>query len=325
MKPISLSALDILRLLSDAATTRAEECPSVVLPHGAGRLRFEQFDLAPGVHLTVRQGVLEKPFSVRGQDCHGVEIAFQLGSNRRVALDGRMILAEQQPIVSVYSTSGGQWFEIVEEPTRDATFVELSLAPGATAHLCPVLDRSITAMLDKARTVGTARLFTRPMSPAIAEVAWRLARPGLLDTSRFLAARRDAFALLCLLTSENLNDQPANDRDRALQAGEILRAQLANPLDVAALADAVGLSTHRLSAAFRAEFDLSPSMFVRSERMRRAADRLRSGPVPLARLAWELGYRSTSHFVQAFREWHGVTPARFGRTENCSENDIVSR
>lgn len=334
MKAISLDERDVLRLVSTASAPAGGGRPSIVLPHGAGRLQFEQFEIAPGVTVVVREGSLDKPLSMSGQDDHGVEIAFQLGTTRRIAIDGLPILAEEQPILSVYAALGGQRFEIIEEPARDAAFVEFSFSPGAAASLCPALGRSLATLLDQAPSVGTARLFSRPLSPAMAETAWRLVRPEVSELSRPLAARRDAFALLGLLTAENLRDPPTDDRNRALQAAEILRSRLADPPELSALANAVGLSPHRLSAAFRGEFDLTPSLFVRAQRMQRAADRLRSGPVPLAGLAWELGYRSTSHFVQAFRAWHGMTPARYARMPGdpeagspeagIPENDILS-
>ncbi|MEM1048029.1 MAG: AraC family transcriptional regulator [Pseudomonadota bacterium] len=323
MGMIRISESD-LQMLCEAAMQGDGSRSVVVLPHGAGQLQFSRLDIAPGIVVTTRQGLLDKPLSLSGSDGRGVEIAFQLGSFRRVAINGREVLAARRPTFSVYETAGGQSFEIVEEPTRDAAFVEFSFAPGAIPHLCPALDRSIGALLDDARDAGAARLFARPLSPAVSEVAWRLARPGVSDASRLLAARRDAFALLDLLISENADAKPSDDRDKALQAADILRSKLADPPEWNGLADELGLSPNRLYTAFKAEFELTPSLFLRAERMRRAAERLRGGRVPLARLAWELGYRSTSHFVQAFRAWHGVTPARFGRKSRVSENDIIS-
>lgn len=297
----------------------------MALPHGAGRLLWEEFHLDQGVKVTVSNGWLDKPISMRGRDTRGLDIAFQLGVNRRVTIDDRHIVDEPQPVFSIYKSAGGQSFEIVEQPTRDAAFVEFSFSPGAVERLCPALDRSVNALLKEGRDVGSALLFKRALSPAMAEAARRLARPDVMSKgSRPLAAKRDAFALLGLLTDEPVNGEPLSDASRALQAAEILRAQLADPPDLATLAKAVGLKPYRLSAAFRAEFNMTPSMFVRSERMQRASDRLRSGSAHIASLAWELGYRSTSHFVQAFRSWHGVTPARFGRMESGSKNDILS-
>jgi len=42
-----------------------------------------------------------------------------------------------------------------------------------------------------------------------------------------------------------------------------------------------------------------------------AEDCLRDPQVPLAEISWRLGYRQPNEFHRAFREWTGVTPARF--------------
>ncbi|MEM8987097.1 MAG: AraC family transcriptional regulator [Pseudomonadota bacterium] len=324
MKPLQLEEAEISKLLFDASAAGGEQGASMALPHGAGRLLWEEFNLDQGVKVTVSQGWLDKPVAVMGKDSCGLEIGFQLGTSRRVSIGDQEIVDDPQPLYSIYKSAGGQDFEIVEQPTRDAAFVEFSFEPGAVERLCPVLDHSLNALLARGLDVGNALLFKRPLPPSMAEAARRLARPYGGEGSRALAAKRDAFALLGLLTNECFDGEPLSDAGRARQAAEILRSELANPPDLGALAKAVGSKPHRLSAAFRAEFDMTPSMFVRSERMQRASERLRGGQVHIASLAWELGYRSTSHFVQAFRDWHGVTPARFGRMGAGSKNDILS-
>ncbi len=324
MKPLQLEEAEISKLMVDASAGGDERTKAMALPHGAGRLLWEEFSLDHGVKVTVSQGRLDKPVAMFGKDSCGLEIGFQLGTSRRVLIGDQEIVDDAQPLYSIYKSAGGQDFEIVEQPTRDAAFVEFSFEPGAIERLCPALDHSVHTLLSRGLDVGNALLFKRPLPPAMAEAARRLARPDGAEGSRTLAAKRDAFALLGLLTNECFSGEPLSDTGRARQAAEILRSELADPPDLAALAKAVGAKPHRLSAAFRTEFDMTPSMFVRAERMQRASERLRGGPVHIASLAWELGYRSTSHFVQAFRDWHGVTPARFGRVESCPKHDILS-
>lgn len=317
MRPVRLSEYELATCFVGSATAPA-------LPHGAGRLRFDRLELAPGASVTIRRGFLDRPIAIHGRDCGGLEIAFQLGTNRRVSVNGHEVLTERQPVLSAYETAGGHAFEIHEEPARDAGFVEFGFAPGTTSIFGEALETALDRLLAEPSAVGSARLASRPLPPELARLAWRMVRPGVPESLRPLALRRDAFALLGLLAATNPNGRAEDDRAKARRAAEILRARVADPPDLAALARAVGSSKHRLAAAFRHEFSVTPVMFVRTERMRRAAQRLRAGRVPVARLAWELGYRSTSHFVQAFRAWHGVTPARFAERLERSEIDTHS-
>jgi AraC-like DNA-binding protein len=317
MRPVRLSEHELATCFVGTATAPA-------LPHGAGRLRFDRLELTPGVSVTIRRGFLDRPIAIHGSDCGGLEVAFQLGTHRRVSVNGHEVLTERQPVLAAYETAGGHPFEILEEPARDAGFVEFGFAPGTTAVFGEALATALAGLLKEPSAVGSARLASRPLAPELARLAWRMVRPGVNEALRPLALRRDAFALLGLLAATNPDCRADDDRARARRAAEILRARLADPPDLAALARAVGSSKHRLAAAFRHEFAVTPVLFVRAERMGRAAQRLRAGRVPVARLAWELGYRSTSHFVQAFRAWHGVTPARFAEGRGNTEIDTHS-
>ena len=324
IKPLKFHEKEISTFKVEGTAANCSDSENIALPHGAGRLRSEEFHLDQGVKVTVSQARYDKPIALFGEDSCGLEIAFQLGTRRLVTIGGQEVVNDPQPVYSIYKSAGGETFEIVEQPTREVSFVEFSFKPGAIGRFCPALERSVNELLAHGVDVGRAQFFKRPLPPGMAAAARRLARPESAEGSRQLSAKRDAFALLGLLTNECFDSAYLSDQGRARQAAEILRSELGAPPDLAALARAVGLQPHRLSTAFRAEFDMTPSMFMRAERMRRASQRLQEGPVPVASLAWELGYRSTSHFVQAFREWHGITPARFARAKSDVKNDIPS-
>lgn len=307
MKPIRMSEVEIR-----AALNSPRVGSTLNLPHGAGHLRFEMAQLAPGVYMTVRRGFLKEPFALSGTDCNGVEIAFQLGTQRSVFLDGREVMTQREPVLCVYEGHGKQTFEILEQPSRDATFVEFNFEPGAVKELCSVTDRTVKMLLDSGTKIGSARAHVQPMPARMSEVAWRVAADET-GGSQSLTIRRDAFDLLALFAAEAVQSAACQNRRFALRAAEIMRANLSDPPDIQTIARRFDVSISRLTGLFMEEFNLTPAKFLRDERMRRAADRLRQDQITVGQLSWELGYKSTSHFVQAFRQFHGVTPAAFAR------------
>lgn len=101
-----------------------------------------------------------------------------------------------------------------------------------------------------------------------------------------------------------------------LQAGErarrIIEVRCCDPeLDMANLADLVGLSASALHRRFKAQFGLSPMRYLTEQRMERAARLLGSGDMPLAEVGLSVGYGDQSAFTRAFRRHHGMPPARY--------------
>jgi AraC-like DNA-binding protein len=83
---------------------------------------------------------------------------------------------------------------------------------------------------------------------------------------------------------------------------------------VAAVVERIGYSQRHLIASFRNEVGLTPKMFSRIARWRRAIDSLR-GPRPVnwSALAVDCGYFDQAHFIHEFRELAGITPAAYVR------------
>ena len=309
MKPIRLSEADVCAALDSPLSGSI-----ITLPHGAGRLRIERLTLAPGVSVCVRRGFLKEPFALNGQDCDGFELAFQLGSVRSVFLQGALVLEHAEPILTVYRGRGDHQFEVIEQPTRDATFIEFSFEPDALRNLSIELEQTLHGLLEGGKSFGSTRMVVQPIPHMLSQVARRLVLSSA-NGPLGLTLRRDAFDLLHLVATERLGAQPNDNSAIAIRAGELIRSNLANPPSVTDLARIADVTASRFLDMFRNQYGVSPSKFVRVERMHRAKERLQNAPaeVTVNQLAWELGYRSTSHFVQAFRHEHGVTPAAFAR------------
>lgn len=81
---------------------------------------------------------------------------------------------------------------------------------------------------------------------------------------------------------------------------------------VEALAAQLGVSRQHLAAQFRQHVGLSPKLFARICRFRRATAAIKAAPSPdWAQLALACGYFDQSHLIHDFQEFSGSAPERF--------------
>lgn len=101
--------------------------------------------------------------------------------------------------------------------------------------------------------------------------------------------------------------------DRVAKVREALLADLEQPPDLADLARLCGCNPQYLSRTFSEAAGTTISLYLRRLRIERAAQLLSSGRMNASEAALEVGYRSLSHFSQAFREEKGSPPSAWLR------------
>jgi AraC family transcriptional regulator len=94
---------------------------------------------------------------------------------------------------------------------------------------------------------------------------------------------------------------------------DLVNAHLAQPLPIAALAAEVGLSVFHFSRCFKATCGVTPHQYVLSLRLDYARMLLLESKQPVRDIASAAGFRSFSHFSQAFRRHWGALPSQFRR------------
>jgi AraC family transcriptional regulator len=85
-------------------------------------------------------------------------------------------------------------------------------------------------------------------------------------------------------------------------------------LSLAELAAASGLSAMYFAAQFRAATGLRPHEYVVSQRIERAKAMLSGDKIPIAEVAFSVGFKAQAHFTTVFKRWTGETPGRWRRT-----------
>lgn len=100
---------------------------------------------------------------------------------------------------------------------------------------------------------------------------------------------------------------------RLRRVEDYIEAHLADPVGLADLAGAVGLSRMHFAAQFRIATGRSPHEHLMRRRIEHAQGMLRDQDTPLVEVALSLGFQSQSHFSTVFKRFTGSSPAVWRR------------
>lgn len=96
-----------------------------------------------------------------------------------------------------------------------------------------------------------------------------------------------------------------------LRARDLADARYADPLGVADMARAAGLSRAHFAREFRRAFGESPHQYLLTRRLERAAALLRSTDWSVARICFAVGLNSVGSFTASFGRMFGRTPTQY--------------
>src|SRR5258707_2355219 len=96
-----------------------------------------------------------------------------------------------------------------------------------------------------------------------------------------------------------------------LRARDLVDARYAEPLDVADLARAAGLSRAHFSQEFRRAFGESPHAYLLTRRLERAAALLRTTDRSVADICVSVGLQSVGSFTTSFTRTYGMSPTAY--------------
>jgi AraC-like DNA-binding protein len=112
-----------------------------------------------------------------------------------------------------------------------------------------------------------------------------------------------------------------------LRAKDLADARYCEPLSVADMARAAGVSRAHFSREFTRTFGEAPHQYLLTRRLERAAALLRTTDWSVARICFAVGLESVGSFTTSFRRMFGQTPtayraawppaARFVRIPSC--------
>ena len=163
-------------------------------------------------------------------------------------------------------------------------------------------------------------LITRPLEAEDRSWSRSLMAPTLCAAARHLleGSRMSEFFFRKVLT-ESRGEEFFCTRTRRLaleRVAKVRTALLANlecPPTLEEMARLCGCNPQYLSRTFSESAGTTISLYLRRLRIERAAEMLAQGQANASEAALEVGYRSLSHFSQAFRAEKGFTPSEWVR------------
>jgi AraC-like DNA-binding protein len=96
-----------------------------------------------------------------------------------------------------------------------------------------------------------------------------------------------------------------------LRARDLVDARYPEPLGVANLARAAGLSRAHFSREFKRAFGESPHAYLLTRRLERAASLLRTTDRSVTEICFAVGLRSVGSFTTSFSRTYGMTPTAY--------------
>jgi len=99
-----------------------------------------------------------------------------------------------------------------------------------------------------------------------------------------------------------------------LRAKDLADARYFEPLTVADLARAAGLSPAHFSREFRRTFGEAPHRYLLTRRLERAAALLRNTDRTVTEICFDVGLGSVGSFITSFRRVYGASPLAYRAT-----------
>src|SRR5690606_41652462 len=94
----------------------------------------------------------------------------------------------------------------------------------------------------------------------------------------------------------------------------VLEAQITDvDVNTEACSRSMNMSRRQLHSKLKAILGMTPTEFVRHQRIKLAVGLLENSDATISEIAYQVGFNSPSYFIKCFKEIHGSTPQEFAR------------
>lgn len=105
---------------------------------------------------------------------------------------------------------------------------------------------------------------------------------------------------------------------------ELIEANMTEPdFNVEAMVKEIGMSRSKLYLKLKALTGQSSSEFIRTVRLKRAAQLLESSGLTVKEIMYMTGFNTASYFSKCFKKQFGVVPSEYVRQKNATSNKVV--
>ncbi|WP_055495360.1 AraC family transcriptional regulator [Streptomyces sp. TP-A0356] len=133
----------------------------------------------------------------------------------------------------------------------------------------------------------------------------RVLAPVYLQEMVYRVLQAEQYARLLEVAATEVASNPLSEVISYVQEN------MSEPLTVSDLAERVALSPSAFSHLFRDVTGKSPYRFVKEMRLNRARELLLEGELSVTQVSRAVGYSSTSHFINEFRDRFGASPRAY--------------
>lgn len=279
---------------------------------------------------------------------NGICIALvQMTANRRIVrrhntgdhvalsavLDGNVLLTDDLSVegeladgyCTVYGNGPDRPLETTYEPGEQLRWVTLYFERSSFFSLTGLVEADVPAEFAEYIRNGSAYACRNvPLSELASLTAHQLTTPPFPGTFRqsFMSAK--ALELACYILfglsqpeSELFGGRfEAEDHRRMKQAMAMIRDNIDAQISVHEIAEAVGMSRHRLQLGFRMIYGDTVGRIRDKLRMELALDLIRDSNLSMIEIALETGYEHAASFTRAFKAAFGISPIQMRKVAN---------
>jgi AraC family transcriptional regulator len=147
-----------------------------------------------------------------------------------------------------------------------------------------------------------------PLIASTLMALWEGVKAGLPDLYAANAAEMLGVHLLLRHCNQGAPPERGRDDRRLQRVIEFMRAHLGASMSLDDLATTAGLSRYHLLRLFKRHYGETPLQCLTRLRMEAATRHLKSGKMPIHRIAASCGYPNPANFSSAFRRFTGTAP-----------------
>lgn len=177
-----------------------------------------------------------------------------------------------------------------------------------TSHIPVILLTALRSEKHKLKAYesGADDFITKPVSPEILRLKVRNLLATQLQSREMV---RKQFVDDNRVTGISEADQAFLDKARDIVEQELSSEQF----DVNALAEKMGYSRSAFYRKFNSLTALSPGAFIRTKRLRQAAQWLAKGEKSVSEIAYDLGFSDAGYFSRVFKDEYKCSPSEFAK------------
>jgi AraC family transcriptional regulator len=178
------------------------------------------------------------------------------------------------------------------------------------------LDPSVFYKLGDEFALNPVRLSVQTDDPLLVQLAISLhenfnSADGIDKIHRESVALTLATHVLRNYGGHSSKQAPAMADQRITRAIEVINADPAIEHSLETLANVACMSSFHFARNFKKTVLQTPHQYIMSRRMATARKLLEKTKLPVAEIAYRVGYENTSHFNRVFQKHSGITPGKF--------------